>query len=120
MVQADLARTLERLATGGPDAFYRGEIAEEIASDFEANDGFITRDDLASYRVTVTEPIRGTYRDLHVAAAGPPAGGLTLLQMLNMMGEHDLSHGGRNSAELVDGGAASRRGAGRAVHDRRA
>src|SRR2546429_8106904 len=93
MVQADLARTLERLATGGPDAFYRGEIAEEIAADFQANDGFITREDLASYRVTVTEPIRGTYRDLHVAAAGPPAGRVTLRQMLNFLegfsaGEH--------------------------------
>src|SRR6202158_1815974 len=41
MVQADSARTLERLAAGGPDAFYRGEIADEIAADFAANDGYI-------------------------------------------------------------------------------
>ena len=101
MVQADLARTLERLATGGPDAFYRGEIAEEIASDFEANDGFITRDDLASYRVTVTEPIRGTYRNLHVAAAGPPAGGLTLLQMLNFLEGFDVGEHGWPSSEAA-------------------
>src|SRR5438874_116135 len=91
----------ERLATGGPDAFYRGEIAEEIASDFEANDGFITRDDLASYRVTVTEPIRGTYRDLHVAAAGPPAGGLTLLQMLNFLEGFDMGEHGWPSSEAA-------------------
>ncbi|HKC20028.1 MAG TPA: gamma-glutamyltransferase [Candidatus Dormibacteraeota bacterium] len=94
MVQLDLARTLERLAAGGPDVFYRGEIAEEIAADFAANGGFITATDLAGYGVNVTEPMRGTYRGLGVAAAGPPAGGLTLLQMLNFLEGFDLkSHG---------------------------
>jgi gamma-glutamyltranspeptidase/glutathione hydrolase len=94
MVQADLARTLERLASEGPDVFYRGAIAEAIAEDFAANGGFITREDLDQYRVNVTEPIRGTYRGLQVAAAGPPAGGLTLLQMLNFLEGYDLrSHG---------------------------
>jgi gamma-glutamyltranspeptidase/glutathione hydrolase len=91
MVQADLARTLERLASDGPDAFYRGEIAEAIAADFEANGGFITKEDLAEYRVNVTEPIRGTYRGHQVVAAGPPAGGLTLLQMLNFLEGYDLA-----------------------------
>src|SRR5690348_6369043 len=94
MVQADLARTLERLAERGPDEFYRGSIASEIAADFAANGGFITLEDLASYKVNVTEPLRGTYRGLSVAAAGPPAGGLTLLQMLNFLEGYDLrSHG---------------------------
>src|SRR5256886_1214342 len=85
MVQADLARTLERLASGGPEGFYKGEIAEEIALDFEANGGFITREDLEGYRVNVTEPIRGTYRGLQGAAAGPPAGGLTVLQIADFL-----------------------------------
>src|SRR2546430_6669980 len=39
IVQADMARTLERLADGGPDVFYRGEIADSIAADFAANGG---------------------------------------------------------------------------------
>ena len=94
MVQAELGRTLERVAAGGPEEFYRGAIAEEIASDMAANGGFITREDLASYSVNVAEPIRGTYRGLRVTAAGPPAGGLTLLQMLNFLEGFDLrSHG---------------------------
>ena len=79
-VQAEYARTLERLAIEGPDAFYKGEIADAIAADFEANGGHITKEDLATYSVNVTEPIRGSYRGLSVVAAGPPAGGLTLLQ----------------------------------------
>ena len=101
MVQADLARTLERLAAEGPDVFYRGDIAAAIAADFEANGGFITREDLSSYRVNVTEPIRGTYRGMHVVAAGPPAGGLTLLQMLNFLEGFDVGAHGWPSTEAA-------------------
>ena len=101
MVQSDYARTLERLSSEGPDAFYRGEIADEIAADFEANGGFITREDLEGYKVNVTEPLRGTYRGLQIAAAGPPAGGLTLLQMLNFLEGYDLGAQGWPSTEAA-------------------
>ena len=98
-VQADYANTLERLAREGPDVFYKGEIADAIAADFEANGGFVTKDDLANFRVNVTEPLRGTYRGLTVAVAGPPAGGLTLLQMLNFLEGYDLGAHGWPSTE---------------------
>src|SRR5438067_717963 len=101
MVQADLARTLERLASEGPDVFYRGAIADAIAADFAGNGGFVTKDDLAGYQVNVTEPIRGSYRDLQVAAAGPPAGGLTLLQMLNFLEGYDIGAAGWPSTEAA-------------------
>jgi gamma-glutamyltranspeptidase/glutathione hydrolase len=100
-IQADYARTLERLASEGPDVFYRGEIAEAIAADFEANGGFVTKDDLASYRVNVTEPLRGTYRGLALSVAGPPAGGLTLLQMLNFLEGYDIGATGWPSTEAA-------------------
>jgi gamma-glutamyltranspeptidase/glutathione hydrolase len=94
LVQADLARTMERLAAHGASDFYRGAIAREIVADFEANGGFITKEDLESYQVNVTEPLRGSYRGLSMVAAGAPAGGLTLLQMLNYLEKFDLSaHG---------------------------
>jgi gamma-glutamyltranspeptidase/glutathione hydrolase len=101
LVQSDYARTLERLAHEGPDDFYRGEIAQEIAADFQANGGFITSEDLAAYRVTVSEPLRGTYRGRSIAAAGPPAGGLTLLQMLNFLEGYDLGAPGWPSTEAA-------------------
>ena len=101
MVQADYARTLERLARGGPDIFYKGEIADEIAADFQANGGFITKEDLAGFAVNITEPLRGTYRGLQVAAAGPPAGGLTLLQMLNFLEGFDVGSHGWPSSEAA-------------------
>jgi len=91
MVQADYASTLERLAAGGPDVFYRGEIADEMAADFAQHGAFVTKEDLAAYRVHVTEPLRGTYRGFGVVAAGPPAGGLTLLQMLNFLEGYEVA-----------------------------
>ena len=93
-VQSDYARTLERLATYGADDFYRGTMAREIARDFATNGGFITEQDLATYSVNVTEPLRGTYRGLRVVAAGAPAGGLTLLQMLNYLEGFELAAAG--------------------------
>jgi gamma-glutamyltranspeptidase/glutathione hydrolase len=101
LVQTDLARTLERLANEGPDSFYRGGIAEQIATDFEANWGLITREDLAGYRVNVSEPLRGTYRGLSVVAAGPPAAGITLLQMLNFLEGYDMGAQGWPSTEAA-------------------
>jgi gamma-glutamyltranspeptidase/glutathione hydrolase len=101
IVQSDYAKTLERLASGGPEAFYMGDIADEIAADFQANGGFITKGDLEEYRVNVTEPIRGTYRGLQLTTAGPPAGGLTLLQMLNFLEGYDLGKHGWPSTEAA-------------------
>ena len=90
MVQSDLARTLEKLAAGGPDVFYRGEIAAAIASDFAANGGHITSEDLNGYRVTLAEPVSGSYRGMRVAAARPPAGGEYLLRTLEFLERFDL------------------------------
>jgi len=100
-VQADYARTLERLAREGPEDFYRGQIAQMIAADFEANGGSFTAADLAAYRAQVGEPLRGAYRGLELATAGPPAGGLTLLQMLNFLERFDLAAQGWPSAEAA-------------------
>jgi gamma-glutamyltranspeptidase/glutathione hydrolase len=81
----DLARTYERLAQAGPEDFYRGEIAAAIAADFAANGGSLGAGDLAGYRPRVTEPVVGSYRGRRLVVAGPPAGGPTLLQMLNYL-----------------------------------
>lgn len=97
----DLTRTYERLAEAGPDDFYRGEIAAVIAADFAANGGFINRGDLAGYRPHVTTPVTGSYRGRRLLAAGPPAGGMTLLQMLNYLEGFDLTSAGWPSVEAA-------------------
>lgn len=100
-VQAEYAETLGRLASDGPDVFYKGDIADAIAADFEANGGFITKADLEGYRVNVTEPLRGIYRGHAIVTAGAPAGGVTLLQMLNFLEGHDVGALGWPSTEAA-------------------
>ncbi|GAC1652966.1 MAG: gamma-glutamyltransferase [Candidatus Dormibacteraceae bacterium] len=100
-VQADYAHTLELLAAEGPAAFYRGPIARQIAADFQDHGGYLTEADLAGYAVEVTEPLRSLYRGLTVVAPPPPAGGLTLLQMLNFLEGYDLAGLGWPSLEAA-------------------
>ncbi|MCH7988807.1 MAG: gamma-glutamyltransferase [Planctomycetes bacterium] len=47
----DYGRTLERLAQNGPDEFYTGELGQQIAADLQANDSWVTADDLAEYQI---------------------------------------------------------------------
>jgi len=87
----DLAVTLEKIAAGGPDVFYKGEIADAIAADMEKNGGYITKADLAAYRAIEREPVRGTYRGYEIVSAPPPVGGLSVIEMLNMLENFDLA-----------------------------
>ena len=98
---SEYAATLERLAREGASDFYEGETADRIARDFAEHGGHITREDLASFRVRVAEPVRGDYRGRAIEAAGPPAGGMTLLQMLNYLEGFDLAAAGWPSAEAA-------------------
>ena len=79
LVQADLGRTLRRLAEAGGDDFYTGEIAAMLAADFEQHGGFITADDLRDYRVLVEPPLRARYRGLDVLGTPVPSSGPQLL-----------------------------------------
>ena len=97
----DLARTLERLARGGPALFYRGELAEEMAADFAAQGGLITVEDLAAYRLSAVDPIWGAYRGHRIATNPPPASGLSMLQLLHMLENFDLAALGHGSADHV-------------------
>lgn len=87
----DLARTLEKIAAGGPDVFYKGEIAEAIAADMAKHGGYITKADLAAYRAIEREPVRGTYRGYEIVSAPPPVGGLSVIEILNILENFDLA-----------------------------
>jgi len=101
LVQLDLARTLERVADEGSDLFYRGEIAEQIDRDFEANGGYVTAEDLAAYQAVHGEPVRVTYRGYEVLSSPPPGGGVTVLQVLKILEAYDLAALGHNSADYI-------------------
>jgi len=81
----DLARSLELIARDGPSAFYRGEIAQTIHDAMAAHGGLITREDLAAYSVRVGSPLTGTYRGLELAFAPGATGGVTALEILNIL-----------------------------------
>jgi gamma-glutamyltranspeptidase/glutathione hydrolase len=102
LVQADLARTLQRIADQGPAGFYEGETARLIAEEMRANGGLITTADLKAYRARTRVPLRGTYRD-HGVIAMPPisSGGTALLQMLNVLEGYDLKSMGPGSTDFV-------------------
>ena len=100
--QPDLAWSLEQIAEGGADAFYRGEIARRIAAAMEENSGLITLEDLAAYEPMEREPIRGTYRGYEIISMGPPSsGGVALVEMLNILENFDLAAHGSDSPAAV-------------------
>ncbi|MDX9831650.1 MAG: gamma-glutamyltransferase [Anaerolineae bacterium] len=102
LVQADLGRTLERIARDGPEAFYSGEVARAIAADVEANGGLFTLRDLAEYRTLSGEPIIGTYRGYQVLSDRPPGCGVLLVELLNVAEGWDLRAMGWNSPKYLD------------------
>lgn len=97
----DMARTLRRIADGGAEVFYTGEIAQEIAADMAANGGLLSADDLANYRTVWGEPLRTTYRDRDVATNQPPGGGVMVAQMMGILENFDLAAMGHNSVEYI-------------------
>jgi len=102
LVQPDLAATLDRIASEGPDEFYKGKTAELIAAYMAAHDGLIGRDDLASYQARERPPVQTKYRGFDVYGMGPPAsGGIVVGLMLNILEPYDLRSDGPHSARTL-------------------
>jgi gamma-glutamyltranspeptidase / glutathione hydrolase len=86
LVQADLARTLERIAAEGAGGFYRGSVADAIASEMARGGGVMTADDLARYAPEWRTPLTGTYRGRTILAMPPSSsGGVTVIEALNIL-----------------------------------
>ena len=91
LLLTDLGRTLRAIANDGPDAFYKGWIADRIAADMHAHGGLITKVDLAAYRAKERNPVKGTYRGFDIISMPPPSsGGVALIEMLNILEPLDL------------------------------
>jgi gamma-glutamyltranspeptidase/glutathione hydrolase len=88
----DLARSLDVLAHGGAEAFYRGAFARRLVRGVRELGGLWTLEDLAGYRVVEREPIVASYRGLRVVSAPPPSsGGVWLASVLNVLSGYDLA-----------------------------
>ena len=100
--QSDLANTLEMIAEDGPDAFYRGPIADLIAADMAAHDGLIDKEALATYRPAVRAPLTGQYRGFEIVSMPPSSsGGVHVIQMLNVLEQFPIAEYGPGSADSV-------------------
>lgn len=98
----DLANTLRIIAKKGSDAFYKGEIAQDIVRTVRETGGILTLDDLANYEVKLREPIRGEYKGFEIISAPPPsAGGIHMLQLLNILENYGLEELGHNTTESL-------------------
>ncbi len=87
----NLANTLQKIADGGRDAFYKGEIAHTIDSYFKANGGFLSYDDLASHHGEWVQPVSSNYRGYDVWELPPNSQGIAALQILNILEGYDFS-----------------------------
>lgn len=92
------AKTLRAIASRGADAFYTGEIAEQIVAAVNATSSRsnnITLNDLVNYRAKLRAPVCAPYRGHDVCGMGPPtSGGLTVGQVLGMLSHFDVAEMG--------------------------
>jgi gamma-glutamyltranspeptidase/glutathione hydrolase len=100
-----LAQVLRAVAEQGADAFYRGEVAQDIARAVgraSRNPGPMTIADLATYSAVERNPVCGAYREFRVCGMPPPtSGGVTALQILGVLNHFDLGSMDPDSANVV-------------------
>jgi gamma-glutamyltranspeptidase/glutathione hydrolase len=102
LVQTDLANSMEQIAEGGADAFYKGQIGKRIAAEMKRSGGLITEEDLANYSAVVREPVKGTYRGYDIFSMPPPSsGGTHVIQILNILEGYPIAQLGFGSAETM-------------------
>jgi gamma-glutamyltranspeptidase / glutathione hydrolase len=95
-----LADTLELLATGGRDAYYKGDIARKIVAYSDKVGGFFSMEDFARHTSEWQEPISTTYRGVTVWELPPNGQGLAALEMLNILERFDLKALGRDNPDF--------------------
>jgi len=98
--QADLARSLQQIASQGARAgFYEGPIAERICAALQPEGSPLRADDFAAFHAEWVEPITSTYRGYDVHQLPPNTQGFTALQILNLIEGYDVAAWGEGSAD---------------------
>lgn len=89
IVNEALAHTLTLIRDHGVAGFYEGETADKIVAEMERGGGIMTHDDLKNYQAVWRDAIIGNYKDYRIISMAPPSsGGIALMQLLNMVGQH--------------------------------
>ena len=102
LVQKDLAATLKLIAAQGPDAFYKGSIADAIVQASAANGGILSKQDFETYTVTEDKPVHCNYRGYEIISAPPPSsGGTAICEILNIVEGYPLAELGFHSSQSI-------------------
>lgn len=96
-----LASTLEKIAIGGRDEFYKGSIAKIISDFMKEQGGFLSYDDLARHHSEWVEPVSTNYRGYDVWELPPNGQGIAALQILNILEAYNIKKMGFGSAEYI-------------------
>ena len=116
LIQADLAKSLQAIADGGADAFYKGPVGAAIAAGSAKGGGILTPADFANYRVRDLKPLECDYRGYHVISAPPPSsGGVVICETLGILSGYPMGQWGWHSADATH---VLIEGLRRAFHDR--
>src|SRR5262249_798620 len=101
IIQPDLARTLEEIASDGGETFYRGRLARRLAAGLETAGTLISASDLEAFDAEEQAPIAIDYRGFNVLPAPPNSTGFVLLEELKILEHFDLAAMGLLSADAV-------------------
>jgi gamma-glutamyltranspeptidase len=101
IVQPELARTLEEIASEGADTFYRGRLGRRLAAALEAAGTLVGAGDLEAFEAEQQQPIAVDYRGFTVLEAPPNSTGFVLLEELKILEHFDLARMGLLSADAV-------------------
>lgn len=96
-----LANTLEKIAKGGRDAFYKGDIARTIDKYMKENGGFLSYEDLAAHHSEWVDPVSTNYRGYDVWELPPNGQGIATLQILNILEGFDIKSMGFGSTQYL-------------------
>jgi gamma-glutamyltranspeptidase/glutathione hydrolase len=93
------AKTLEAIARGGRDAFYRGEIAPAYDKFMRYVGGYVRYEDLANHHSEWVDLLSVNYRGYDDWELPPNGQGITALEMLQLAKDFDLHSAGFGSAD---------------------
>lgn len=97
----DLANTYKKIASGGRDAFYRGDIARTIGEFVQEHGGFLTYEDMAAHYSEWVDPVSTNYRGYDLWEMPPNTQGIAALQILNILEQFDIAEMGFDSPEYI-------------------
>ena len=89
LVQKDLSRVLEAIATKGKKGFYAGEVAKKMVDDFQANGGIVTLEDLKNYEARESKILTGKFRNHAIHSLYLPSFGAITIQILQIIDHMD-------------------------------